>query len=44
MKDVGMEHQIIDACPNDCMIYDREEKVDLKQCPKCKIIDITLIK
>jgi hypothetical protein len=37
MKDIGMEYQTIDACPNDCMIYYGEGKVYLKQCPKCKI-------
>jgi hypothetical protein len=37
MKDIGMEYQIIDACPNDYMIYYGERKVDMKQCPKFKI-------
>lgn len=36
MKDIGMEYQAIDACPNDHIIYHKQHEFTTKF-PKCHI-------
>ena len=36
MKDIGMEYQIIDACPNDHIIYHKQHEF-ATECPECHI-------
>lgn len=36
MKDIGMEYKTDDACPNDHILYYRNN-ANLQQCPKCHI-------
>ena len=33
---IGMEHQKIHACPNDCILY-REEYEEMHKCPRCGV-------
>jgi hypothetical protein len=34
LKSLGMEYQIIHACPNDCILY-RDTYTDMTTCPEC---------
>jgi hypothetical protein len=36
MKDIGMDYQTIDACPNDHIIYYRQHASKI-ECPQCLI-------
>lgn len=35
VKTLGLDYRRIDACPNDCILYYKDNK-DLDECPKCK--------
>ena len=34
LRTIGMEYEIIHACPNDCILYQKEYK-NCKECPEC---------
>ena len=34
LKSIGLVHDRIHSCPNDCILY-RKEYAELKECPKC---------
>lgn len=34
VKSIGLEHHVIHACPNDCILY-RGERANLDNCPHC---------
>jgi hypothetical protein len=36
MKEIGMDYQVIDACPNDHIIYYGQYALE-NECPQCKI-------
>jgi hypothetical protein len=36
MKEIGMDYQAIDACPNDHIIYYRQYALE-NECPQCQI-------
>ena len=36
LKSIGLVHERIHACPNDCILY-RKEYAELDECPKCSL-------